>query len=149
MKSMIGFLFFLLFMAGFALVSLQARQAAPNAEAADVSELADTAWRPLRIFGNTVSPEFGQTVEFSSDGRLYGNGGCNRYSGRYEYADDRFRVASMRATTRECDDPVTATERQLFDVFRDAREVEFVDENLRFLNEDGQWLATLEAVNEL
>ena len=145
MKGTVGFLFFLLFMAGFALVSLQAGQSDGILPAAGESPLTGHEWRPLRLLGVSVHGDTKLRVGFSGDGRIYGSAGCNRYSGRYDRRAGAFRVESMRATRRQCDDEIMALEAQLFEVFRDVREAELYEGDLRFLDEDGEWLATFTA----
>jgi len=147
MKGTIGFLFFMLFMAGFALINLQARQPDPGVVRPGDSPLTVNEWRPLRLFGNSVPGDADILVSFSGDGRMQGSAGCNRYSGRYEATPDAFRVASMRATRRQCDGEAMMLEQQLFDVFRDVRQTELADGDLRFLDGDGEWLATFTAAD--
>jgi heat shock protein HslJ len=144
-KGVIGFLFFMLFLAGYAFVSLQSRQLATTTQDASDDPITVGAWRGLRLYGRTVPAEIDVHLSFGADGRLQGSAGCNRVSGRYERSDDRLRVASLRATRRQCSDEIMTVERSVFDVLRDARRCRLAGDELRLLDADGEWLATFQA----
>ena len=148
MKGVLGFLFFLLFLAGFALISLQGRELAPAEPAASDDPITTSAWRGLRLYGQTIASDIDVRLSFGGDGRLSGSTGCNRVSGRYERDGPGFRIASLRATQRSCDDAIMNVERNVFDALRDARRARLDGGELRLMNGDGEWLATFEAASE-
>lgn len=148
MKATLGFLFFMLFLAGFALVSLQSKQRVETATTTGDSDLTRPEWRAVRLFGISVPNDIDMSIEFGGEGRLRGSAGCNRYSGRFEQQAAQFRIASMRATRRSCADRVMSLEESLFEVFRNARKVSVADQELKMFDVDGDWLATFRANGE-
>ena len=81
-------------MAVFAAVflSLPAGCAAPEKRPARDGELAGTYWKPEK------SPQF-TYIEFTGDGRMVGNSGCNRFFGPVVYAKGkRIRLGPLAAT---------------------------------------------------
>ncbi len=54
-----------------------------------------------------------QSIEFSSDGTVSGNSGCNSFSGTYATSGDQLSIAQLAVTQRACADPeVDAAEQQ-------------------------------------
>jgi monoamine oxidase len=131
-----------LLLACFALVSLQSKRPVPEVSVTGSGPLTGTNWRAVRLLGNSVPSEYELSASFSDDGQFRGSAGCNLYSGRYERNGKGFKVAAMRATQRGCDAQLTAVEKTLFEVYRAARKLAFVGEELRFLDTNGEWLAT-------
>lgn len=142
MKAVIGFLFFLLFLSGFALLSLQGRQLAVGDRPASDDPLTAGRWQALRVFGNTVPVEADVHLRFADNGRLQGSTGCNRISGRYERAESGFRIASLRSTRRACPDRLTTLEGNVFEVLRKARTLRIVEGELKLYDAGGEWLST-------
>ena len=46
-----------------------------------------------------------QTVTFASDGTVYGDSGCNRFTGAYTITRDRIRLGPLATTLRACPEP--------------------------------------------
>lgn len=141
MKAAIGFLFFLLFLAAFALVFLQGRQGTGSGDA----ELEGSRWAVVSLDGSSIAPEAGLTVEFGERGRIFGDGGCNLYSGAYTRDEQGFRVSSLRATRKACEPPVMEREQELFDVLSRTAALRVSDNALTLLDADGNRIGRVEA----
>ena len=62
--------------------------------------LVGTNWRLLSIDGRPVIAGVTITAEFTSDGRVAGSAGCNRYFGTAVPEGDRLRVSGFFGSTR-------------------------------------------------
>lgn len=139
----IGFLFFLLFLGGFALVSLKGRQPADPGSPGDTA-FADTAWRVVSIGGKSLPADASLSLEFDSAAGLSGDSGCNYFSGRYERVGDAFSVGALRATRKACADERGRREKALFDALAETRRAVIDDDRLALESDTGKVVATLE-----
>ena len=106
MKSVIGFLFFLLFMAGLFLVFLQGKQMTGEIATGGGAELTGVRWRPTYVGAEAIPDDAGLWVEFSVDGSINGNTGCNSFFGSLEQTDSGVAVGPLGSTRRACPEPV-------------------------------------------
>ena len=51
-----------------------------------------------------------QTVTFDDDGRVYGDTGCNRFTGGYTTKGDRMTIGPLASTLRACPQPIMDAE---------------------------------------
>ena len=65
----------------------------PVATAAGAAELAGSEWRPVRLGATDVAADTKAFVQFKSGGELAGQGGCNRFFGRYRIEGETIRFA--------------------------------------------------------
>ena len=69
-------------------------------------EFAGTTWKLVNFeTDREVIPALAEapaTLEFSSDGRLSGRSGCNRYFASYSLTDDHLRIGPLGATRMLC-----------------------------------------------
>ena len=84
MKAVVGFLFFLLFLAGFFLVFIQGKQMASQNPLAGDAKLTGVSWRPIYVGAESVPEDAGLIVQFELDGSIKGHGGCNSFFGSLE-----------------------------------------------------------------
>ncbi|MES1928107.1 hypothetical protein SADO_02590 [Salinisphaera dokdonensis CL-ES53] len=61
------------------------------------------------------------TLNFDTDGRLYGRASCNQYSGTYELEGDQLSVGRTTVTMKACAPALNNQERRFLDVLEDAR----------------------------
>ncbi len=70
--------------------------------------LANTKWNLLSLAqsGATQTPVTGMqvTLEFSNDGHVSGNSGCNLYSGAYQTQGEILKIGELVMTERACAD---------------------------------------------
>lgn len=82
--------------------------------------LAGRDWRLIAIGQAPVAAPDRTTLRFLEDGRIAGEGGCNRYSGAAELSEDAVRFGPILATKRACEPEVTRQEVRLFEGLREA-----------------------------
>lgn len=102
MKATIGFGFFLLFLAGLALVMLQGREMARQNVPGGGAAITGQNWQPSVIAGQRVPGEVAMYVHFAVDGSVNGNAGCNQFSGSLESTDSGVSMGSLAATRKAC-----------------------------------------------
>lgn len=93
--------------------------AAPPAEAS--FQLAGKEWVMVELNGQAVvRSERPVTLNLTTDNRINGNGGCNRYFGNYEILPQkRIRFNGVGSTKMACAEGMD-TEQALFSVFKQA-----------------------------
>jgi len=145
MKATIGFGFFLLFLAGIALVTLKGRQMAEQGMTGGGAGLTGINWRPVMV-GNQVIPEdSGMYVSFDVDGSIKGHGGCNGFFGSLQQSDSEsgIEVGPLGATRMACEDQVMNRETGFLEAVQKTRNFETNKDGLRLLDDDGNMLAEL------
>ena len=91
--------------------------AAPDSPDAAASE---QAARP--IAGRcAVAPDSKLFVQVKSGGELAGNGGCNRFFGRYKITGDAIEIGPLGATRMACPEPAMALEARFLAALEAAR----------------------------
>jgi putative lipoprotein len=100
MKAMMGFAFFLLFLAGIALVMLQGRQMVQVGGSG--AELTDITWQPTMVGEETIPDDSGMYIRFEVDGSIQGHGGCNKFFGSLEKTDSGIGVGPLGGTRMAC-----------------------------------------------
>ena len=99
-------------------LGLVAVLAAADGEAA---ELAGSEWRPVRLGSVDVAPDAKAFVQFRSGGELAGQGGCNRFFGRYRTDGDKIEIGPIGATRMACPEPVMTLEASFLAALEAAR----------------------------
>ncbi|WP_379889803.1 META domain-containing protein [Marinobacter lacisalsi] len=61
------------------------------------------------------------TIEFSGNGRIQGNAGCNRYSGNYEITGEGIDVSELATTSMACAPALMKQEDRVLDTVANAR----------------------------
>jgi len=51
-----------------------------------------------------------QTLTFDDDGRVYGDAGCNRFTGAYQVKGDRLTIGPLATTLKACPQPIMDAE---------------------------------------
>lgn len=57
-------------------------------------------------------------IQFSGEGKLHGNGGCNNFFGSYELKGDRLIVSPLGATKKMCPPDAMKHENSFFEVLQ-------------------------------
>jgi putative lipoprotein len=141
MKSIVGFLFFLLFMAGFAFVLLQGRQMAETTLGGGGVSITGINWRPVRIGADSIPDDSGMFVMFAVDGSIKGNGGCNGFFGSLEKTESGIAIGPLGATRRACPEVIMAREMALLGALEKTVRFQISDAGLQLLGEDNLLLA--------
>jgi len=145
MKAVVGFGFFLLFLAGFAFVMLQGKQMAQSGMAGGGVNLTATNWRATSIRGEAVPADSGLFVTFSVDGSINGSGGCNRFSGSLEQSDTGLSVGPLGATRMACAEDIMGREMAFLDAVQGMKDFAIGDFGMRLLDDDGNVIAEFAA----
>lgn len=144
MKASVGFGFFLLFLAGLALVSLMTMRNRANSEIPTVEELSANAWRPSNIGEMKVDNDSEMFVQFEADGRLGGHGGCNNFFGRYRLEENKIHVDPIGVARKSCAPEIMSMELSFVESLQLATNVNGVGRRMAMRNDQGQ--ATLRFV---
>lgn len=142
MKGLVGFTFFLLFLAGFAFVNLQ--NMANEAEQDDLSieRVIASAWRPMRLGDSDIPAETEAYVQFEADGAITGHGGCNRVFGSFEVEGISLKISPLGSTRMACPEPQMSHEFMFMEILEAATGVVIADGELSFIDDDGHIMAT-------
>ena len=72
--------------------------------------LAGTSWRLVELNGQPVIGTEPLTLNFGTDGRVSGYGGCNQFSGEYRQNGASLRIGPLLSTRRACLEPALNTQ---------------------------------------
>jgi len=147
MKASVGFAFFLLFLAGFALVNLRnmgedAANSIPTA-----AELSASAWRPSHIGEMALDADTSLYVQFEADGKLGGFAGCNRFFGSYELSGNAISIGPLGATRKACASPIMSFELSFMEALQLAATAARADQRIALRNDQGQATARFDAID--
>lgn len=141
MKAVVGFGFFLLFLAGIALVMLQGREMARQNLPGGGSGMAGLEWRPVSIGDAAIDADTAMFVRFAVDGSVNGNGGCNNFFGTLESTDDGVAIGELGATRMACPPEIMDQEQAFMQALQGATSFDIGDDSLRMFNSDNVLLA--------
>lgn len=146
MKASAGFAFFLLFLAGFALVNLKNMGEEAESRIPTIEYLSATAWRPSHIGEMTLADDVELYVQFETDGELAGYAGCNRFFGRYALTDSTLTIGPLGSTRKACPPDVTAFEFSYIDALQSAATVARADARIALRNDKGLTTVRFDAI---
>lgn len=78
------------------------------------SLLTGRAWQVMQIAGEAVIADSPATLDFSTDGRVTGSSGCNRFFASYALTAESLEIGQAGATMMACAGPVMAQESRFF-----------------------------------
>lgn len=145
MKATVGFIFFLLFLAGIAFVSLRGREPAEPVTSAE--QLQDAAWRPTNIGDRRLDEGTGAFLQFNSDREMAGHGGCNRFFGQYELKDGQLVFGLIGATKMSCPQPDNEIEDAFLAALAETRSALRAGSVLAFKNAEDDTLLRFTSVD--
>jgi heat shock protein HslJ len=143
MKSIMGFGFFLLFLAGIALVMLQGREMARQHMPGGGASITGMEWRPTVIGVQEIPGDSGLFVLFEVDGSIKGNGGCNNFFGALQKEGDGIAVGELGMTRMACPADIMARETAFMNALQDMSHFEMGVDSLQLLNDENRMLAEL------
>lgn len=143
MKGIMGFGFFLLFLAGIALVMLQGREMARQNMPGGGASMTGVEWRPTLIGSSEIAANSGMFVHFSVDGSIKGNAGCNDFFGSLEMQEGNLSVGELGTTRKACPRDTMQNEAAFMRALQDAHQFEMGDNSLQLLGADNVLLAEL------
>ena len=143
MKAIMGFGFFLLFLAGIALVTLKGRELAEQGMSGGGAGMTGISWRPAVIGSSLIAADSGMTISFDVDGSIKGNGGCNGFFGSLQQSGSGIEVGPLGATQMACKEPVMALEKRFLDAVQKTRGFQEGSDGAQLLDGDGNVLVEL------
>lgn len=142
-KASAGFIFFLLFLAGLALVNLgtleDRRSAQLRAPSAD--ELVAQRWRLAALRDARIAPAHPVDMLFTRGGLFAVEGACNRYTADYRLAAGDFALDGLSGTERACEPRLEALDRDVIDAIVSTAGLATDGTRLWFTAPDGERLA--------
>lgn len=73
--------------------------------AADIAGFTGIDWQLTELLSDTLANDTRVFVHFAADGKVYGNSGCNQFSGSWGLDNQRLRLGQMASTMRACPEP--------------------------------------------
>ncbi len=147
MKASAGFAFFLLFLAGYALISLRDMGEQAQISVPTIAELSAVAWRPSHIGEMRLADDSRLFVQFEIDGRYAGYAGCNQFFGSYQLTGKLINIEPLGSTRMACPVQETSFEIAFFESLQSAVAVARADKRLALSNEQGQTVARFDAID--
>lgn len=96
------------------------------AEPAPFPDLTGSEWRITQMGGTAIISGREPVLEFRSDGKAGGSGGCNSFFGRYEQAGSKLTVTGLGSTRMMClGDGIMEQERAFLDLLGGVTELTF------------------------
>lgn len=145
MKGLAGFMFFLLFLAGLALVNLRGVQDQSVTAVSSGEELTDTAWQPTHLGEMRLPDDTKMFVQFNADGSITGFGGCNQFSGDYEVATNALSIGQISSTRMACEEPINSYELTFLESLQIANTASRLDARLVLRDSSGSILTRFTA----
>ena len=143
MKAMMGFGFFLLFLAGIALVMMQGKQMIQVGGGG--VEVTGVNWRPVSVGDEAIPEDAGLYLLFEVDGSIKGNGGCNSFFGSLQQADSGIEVGPLGGTRMACPETIMNRETTFMDAVQKLRDFKTTGDGMSLLDEQGNVLASFVA----
>ncbi|MCB1845639.1 MAG: META domain-containing protein [Halioglobus sp.] len=147
MKGSAAFAFFLLFLAGFALVNLRSvgNRKAQVQTAPTLAALTDTDWRLLEFAQANGETGVDIRMRFNDDMRLAVDGACNRFTADFEFNGGKFHAGPLAGTKRLCADEAMQADKSLLEVLAQTEGLALREDKLSLQAGDGSVLANFTA----
>lgn len=143
MKAIMGFGFFLLFLAGIALVMIQGKELARQNMPGGGASITGTTWRPTVVGAQEMPADSGLYVRFEVDGNIKGHGGCNAFFGSLKKTKDGIAVGELGSSRMACPETVMNRESAFMQALQNTVRFETGDKRLQLLGDSNQMLADL------
>ena len=147
MKALIGFAFFLLFLAGYAFVTVRNMGEEAANSVPTVAELSANAWRPSHIGEMTMAADTELYVQFEPDGKMGGYAGCNRFFGSYHLSANAITVGPLGATRMACPSQQMSFEISFIEALQSAKTIASADTRMALRNDQGQATSRFDAID--
>jgi heat shock protein HslJ len=103
-------------------------------------DLAGSEWRPSFMSRAELPAGIKMQVEFQPDGKITGNGGCNRFFGGYTISGNRIKIGPLASTRKGCPE-LLRLETAFFATLQAASSFEQTDTTLILFDAAGATLA--------
>ena len=145
MKAIVGFAFFLLFLAGIAFVMMQGKQLGQLGSSG--AEITGIKWRAVSVGEEAIPANSGIYIQFEVDGSIKGHAGCNGFFGSLEQRQSGVGVGPLGATRMACPDPIMSRELTFIDAVQKMASFQSTSDNLSLLDEENDVLVEFVADN--
>jgi putative lipoprotein len=139
MKVILGFVLFLLLIAGIAFLLRQGQDMIQLGGGG--AEVTGIRWRPVTIGDEPIPENSGLYVEFEVDGSIKGHGGCNGFFGSLEQSESGIGVGPLGATRKACSRAIMSRETAFMDAVQKTRDFRTGGDSMSLLDEDSSVLA--------
>ncbi len=136
MRAVVGFLFFLLFLAGLFLVFLQGKHMTGQIDLAGDPELTGIRWQPTYVGPEPIPGDAGLWVQFDFDGGITGHAGCNSFFGSLQQTDTGIEIGAIGSTRMACPEPVMSRETAFLSALQQAAAFETSGGRMTLLDAD-------------
>ena len=143
MKGILGFAFFLLFLAGITFVMMQGKEMARQNMPGGGVGMTGVTWRPTIVGTEELPADSGIFVEFAVDGSINGNGGCNSFFGSLQKVDDGIVVGELGSSRMACPGKIMEREVAFMQALQNAVVFETGNDRLQLIDNAGVMLADL------
>lgn len=147
MRASVGFIFFMLFLAGLAFVNLQGIKEQSDNAVISTQDVIDTAWRPTNIGEMRLQEDSNMIVQFKTGNSIVGHSGCNRFFGDYEIAEGVLEIGRLGTTRMACPEPVNSFEISFLEALQAARTLSRTETRLVMRDEKGVVVASFAATD--
>lgn len=101
-------------------------------------------WLVEEIDGKAIVAKSEPTLAFEPNGRVHGNGSCNRFFGSFSLTGEGLKISETGASMMLCDQPLMDQERNFLKALEASRRFEVASaQQLRLLGEDGRVVLSL------
>ena len=145
MKAIVGFAFFLLFLAGIAFVMMQGKQLGQLGSSG--AEITGIKWRAVSVGEEAIPANSGIYIQFEVDGSIKGHAGCNGFFGSLEQRQSGVGVGPLGATRMACPDPIMSRELIFIDAVQKMASFQSTSDALSLLDEENDVLVEFVADN--
>lgn len=149
MKAAVGFIFFMLFLAGLAFVNLRNVSTTAGIEVTTAEAITGVRWRPTHIGEMPLPDDHALFLEFAPDGSLSGNAGCNRFSADYAIAESRITVTPLVSTRMACPGEAGAFEYAFLDALQSMNSAVRSESRLAIRNASGAIVSRFVAQHDI
>ena len=147
MKASVGFAFFLLFLAGYALVTVRNMGEEAANSVPTIADLSASAWRPSHIGEMSLAADSSLYVQFETGGELGGYAGCNRFFGSYQLNGNTIKIESLGLPRMACPPQIMSFEISFIEALQSATTVARAETRIALRNDQGQATVRFDAID--
>jgi heat shock protein HslJ len=112
------------------------------------SSLTGKVWALTELKGAPLTAGVGISAQFTSDGKVSGSAGCNRYTGTYTVSSNSITFSSMATTMMMCDESVMAQESAYLSALGEAKTYTVKGDQLTLAGSDKTSIAVYKAESQ-
>ena len=148
MKAIMGFTFFLLFLAGIIFTTMLGNQSAQKNMFGGGVSLTGVTWRVARLGDEVVPANSSILVNFEVDGSINGNAGCNTFRGSLVRSESGLSVSPLATTKMACPAAIMGREDEFLAAIQKIRQFQGGRDSMLLLDEKGRVLAEFVAATQ-